>query len=229
MDATWCAARQWRDGPWTIRDGQGGGKRVSAATAEAPWTAADINTAETAMRALGQAPLFRVSPAEQDLDTALAARGYVILDPVVIYAMPVAKMAAEPIRRVSAFQIWPPLAIMRDLWAEGGIGPDRIAVMDRVAPPKTSILARERDRPAGVAFVARDGGRALIHAIEVTPELRRAGVGRNILRMACHWAAANGADWLGLAVTRANEGANALYASLGMVPVEQYHYRQLPE
>ncbi len=225
VDRTWCAATAWRDGPWTIRDGQGGGKRVSAATAEEPGAEAEIARAEAAMTALGQDTLFQLSPDQEALDLALADRGYAVVDPVTIYAMPVAPMAAEPIRRVSAFQLWPPLAIMVDLWRAQGIGPARIAVMDRVALPKTAILAREKDKPAGVAFVARDGARAMIHTIEVIPEMRRLGVGTNILRMACHWAAKDGADWLGLAVTDANTGANALYASLGMVAVEHYHYR----
>ena len=34
LEATWPPAARRRVGPWTIRDGQGGGKRVSAATAE---------------------------------------------------------------------------------------------------------------------------------------------------------------------------------------------------
>ena len=54
---------------------------------------------------------------------------------------------------------------------------------------------------------------------------RRQGVGANILRKAARWAQDNGAAVLSLAVTRANTGANALYASLGMRPVDKYHYR----
>jgi len=30
VEATWPPARQWDRGPWTIRDGAGGGQRVSA-------------------------------------------------------------------------------------------------------------------------------------------------------------------------------------------------------
>ena len=39
------------------------------------------------------------------------------------------------------------------------------------------------------------------------------------------WAAEQGADRLALAVTQANSGAIALYTSLGMQPVGEYHYR----
>lgn len=33
MEGTWPAAARLRTGPWVVRDGQGGGSRVSSATA----------------------------------------------------------------------------------------------------------------------------------------------------------------------------------------------------
>ncbi|MEL6679458.1 MAG: GNAT family N-acetyltransferase, partial [Pseudomonadota bacterium] len=33
VEATWPAAHMWQQDGWTMRDGAGGGKRVSAATA----------------------------------------------------------------------------------------------------------------------------------------------------------------------------------------------------
>ncbi|TMV56955.1 GNAT family N-acetyltransferase, partial [Thioclava sp. BHET1] len=36
LDASWPAAALHHAGPWLIREGRGGGKRVSAATAERP-------------------------------------------------------------------------------------------------------------------------------------------------------------------------------------------------
>jgi GNAT superfamily N-acetyltransferase len=65
----------------------------------------------------------------------------------------------------------------------------------------------------------------MIHAVEVRPSLRRRGAGRQILAAAAQWAAEQGADRLALAVTQANSAARALYASLGMQPVGEYHYR----
>ena len=50
LDATWPAASMARVGPWTIREGAGGGKRVSAATAETAWTDGDIAEAGTNLR-----------------------------------------------------------------------------------------------------------------------------------------------------------------------------------
>lgn len=225
LEATWPAATMHRAGPWMIREGAGGGKRVSAATVEADFTEADIASAEDEMQALGQDALFMLRPEDAALDQMLDQQGYRVIDPVDLYVLPVAALTQERLPLVTAFHIWPPLAIMPDLWAEGGIGPARIAVMNRVNVPKTAILARQTDQPAGTAFVAIHDGIAMIHAIEVAPKLRRQGVGTKILRAAAEWAQDNGATHLSLAVTGANTGANALYASLGMTVVGHYHYR----
>ena len=226
MEVTWPAATAMRLGPWTIRDGQGGGKRVSAATADADWTDADIPQAEAAMTALGQPSLFLIRDGDAALDKALEARGYRIVDPVLAYAGPAAPLARADLPFLGGFPHWPPLAIAVALWAEAGIGPARLAVMERVQTPKTAILARSNDRPAGVAFVATAGNIAMLHALEVTPSLRRQGSAHNILTLAARWALDNGADTLSLVVTEANAGARALYASHGMAVVGHYHYRQ---
>jgi ribosomal protein S18 acetylase RimI-like enzyme len=69
----------------------------------------------------------------------------------------------------------------------------------------------------------------MVHALEVRPEARRKGLARHIMRHASAWAEGQGAKYLALAVTRANVGANALYSSLGMEVVGQYHYRMAPK
>jgi GNAT superfamily N-acetyltransferase len=77
-----------------------------------------------------------------------------------------------------------------------------------------------------VAFVAIHGQTAMLHALEVAPDRRRLGVASNILRASARWAQDNGAGTLSLVVTTANAGARALYASLGLQAMGQYHYRQ---
>ena len=124
------------------------------------------------------------------------------------------------------FPLWPPLAILRDIWASGGIGPERLAVMARAAGPKTALAARIEDRAAGAAFCALHDKVAMLHAIEVLPAYRRKGVGTLILRGAAHWAQVQGARWMALAVTEANTPARALYDHCGMTITTRYHYRQ---
>jgi GNAT superfamily N-acetyltransferase len=97
--------------------------------------------------------------------------------------------------------------------------------MARVAGPKAAILARDGDRPAGVAFVACHGSEAMLHALQVRPAHRRRGIGETLLRAAANWAAGEGANRLSLAVTERNSAARALYARLGLQVVGQYHYR----
>ena len=220
MEATWPPARTWQLGPFCLRDGAGGGKRVSAASLEDAFTPADLEAAEAAMAP----PLFLIRPGEEALDSTLAARGYRVVDPVLAYAMPVAEIA--PPERMTTFPHWPPMAIARALWADAGISAARLAVMERAAGPKCVILGRVQDRAAGVAYVACHGETAMLHALEVVPALRRQGSAHNILRAAAAWALDQGAVTLALVVTEANAGARGLYASLGMKVVGQYHYRQ---
>lgn len=223
IDATWPAARYLDIPGWCVREGAGGGNRVSAATAtrDAP----DISAMEAAQAKLGQHPLVMVRPDERVLDARLEDAGYRIKDPVVVLASPVERLAKAP-PPVSAFHVtWPPMQIQAELWAEGGIGPARLAVMDRVTGPRLALLGRAEDQPAGTAFAAIHGDIAMLHALEVAPRLRRNGVGLHLMQGAALWARDKGAAWMAVLVTVANTPARALYASLGMEAVEEYHYR----
>lgn len=227
LEATWPPAATRQVGPWLIRDGSGGGQRVSAASPAGAWSDQDIPAAEAAMQALGQAPLFQLWPEDGGLDAALAARGYHRHDPVLVYEGSCEELADPPPPPLTAFPHWPPLGIARALWAEGAIGPARIRVMERVSLPKTAILGRVGDRAAGAAFVAATGDCAVLHALEISPALRRQGSAHNILRAAAGWALQQGATWLILLVTEANAPARNLYASLGLSVVGHYHYRKM--
>jgi GNAT superfamily N-acetyltransferase len=224
-EATWPPAARIPFGPFTLRDGAGGGKRVSSATAEAPVTKGDIATAAERMRAMGQPSLFQIRPGDEALDAMLDAQGYAVIDPVVGWVAPVAAMADPGLHRLAAIACEAPLAIQREIWAEGRIGSDRLAVMARAATPHTYLLGRLKDRPAGTAFVAIHEGTAMLHALEVHPDFRRQGVARGLMTGAANWAKKHGAARIAVLVTRANAAANPLYASLGMAEVEGYHYR----
>lgn len=227
IDQTWPAADRHMVGPFILREGQGGGSRVSAATADGPVTEAEIETVEAAMRDLGQKQIFMIRPGDEALDAQLDARGYQVVDAVTIYSCPVEQLTDLAIPRVTVFTIWEPLAIMREIWAAGGIGPARLAVMERAKGPKTGILMRYNDKPGGAAYAAIHNDVAMVHAVEVVPFQRKQGLGKWAMRGAAFWALENGADTLSVMCTDANEGANALYRSLGMQPVSAYHYRHL--
>ncbi|MEL6840396.1 MAG: GNAT family N-acetyltransferase [Pseudomonadota bacterium] len=229
IDGTWPASAKQALGPWTIRLDDSGSSRVSAATAEQPIEDADIPLAEAAMREAGQVPLFMIREGEDALDTLLAARGYVIKDPVNMYAAPIDDIATNRPPAVTTFEVWPPLAVQTDVWAAGGIGHGRIAVMDRARAPKTTLLGRINDRPAGTIYIGIAADCAMIHALEVAEHDRRQGLAKHLTQGAAFWARDNGAAYMTLVTTVANTAANALYSSIGMSLVGHYHYRTLPE
>jgi GNAT superfamily N-acetyltransferase len=188
----------------------------------------DIAEAEAGMREIGQRPLFMIRDGDQALDALLAARGYALIDEVVMYVMPIAAMTDKPIPRVTCFTIWEPLAIMAEIWAAGGIGRERLAVMGR-ARVKTGILARWNEKPGGVAFAAVHGDVCMVHAVEVLVHQRKQGVAEWLMRAAAFWGAAQGAAHLAVLCVHENKPANALYTKLGFALVGTYHYRQSPD
>lgn len=227
--ATWPPFATRRLGPFTLREGRGAGRRVSAATAEGPVTPAEIAAAAEAMRALGQAPVFSLPEGAAALDAALAAAGFTEVLRNHFYAAPVAAMAALDLPRVAAFALWPPLAIVEDIWAETEIDAARRRVIAAVPGPKTSVLARVNDTPSGALFIAADGAVAMPHAVVTRPAMRRQGSARSAMIAAARWAADQGCRHIGLAVMAENLAAIGLYEGLGMTRVGGYHYRMLPK
>ena len=229
LDTTWPPAATWRVGPFTLSDGAGGGKRVSSATTETAAGRDDITRAASAMGETGAARLFRLDEASADLDSILADQGYQTVDPTLFYASEIGTLLNPGQRPLDAIAAETRLGIQAEIWEQGGIGAPRLAIMDRVTVPKTWLLARLNDRAAGTAFLGIHNNLAMIHAIEVLPRARRQGAARAMIHRAAKWATERGATHLGLAVTAANEPANALYASLGMRQVGKYHYRIHPD
>lgn len=220
LDRTWAPAEMVQTEGWTVRRGLGGGNRVSAASGSG-----DVSTAVAALAAMDQVPLFQLKPGQDDLDAQLQADGYQMHEPVVFYAAAVKDMVGEQSHMAAAYRCHCRPAIMEEIWRTGGIGPERLAIMDRVAVPKKLLLSRAGDRPAGAAFVGVDGDTAMIHAIEVLPQYRRKGSATLLLEVAARFAFEHGATWLTLAVTCANAEARALYERLGMQECGAYHYR----
>lgn len=229
IDATWPAKSMSDVGGWIIREGAQGGSRVSAATASKAARPEGREQAETAMRDLGQTPLFMVRSGEDALDGALAADGYRIKDPVTLYTAPTDTIAVQRPPPVTCFEVWPPLATQAEIWDAGGIDDARLAVMARAVGPKTTVLGRIHDTPAGAAFAAIHDGIAMLHAIETAHAFRRQGVARHMIRALAFWARDRQADTVSLLVTTANTGANALYTSMGFTARAGYHYRIHPE
>ena len=225
IDNTWPAYGRVKHGPWTLREGLGGGKRVSATTLDGFDKAPNITEAEDGMRAFDQTPIFMIREGDDDLDRNLARKGYEITGRSNIYTAPIKKFTKKDPPRLSVFEIWEPLQIQNDIWRKAGIDTTRIAVMHRTKGPKTSFFLRWGNRPAGSAFIGIHNNIAMLHALEILPQQRGKGVGTLAMYQAFNWAKSFDAHTLSVICTTENLAANALYASLHMQLVGGYHYR----
>lgn len=217
ISATWPAAQIREEGVWRMRDGAGGGKRVSAVTLHGALP--DV---------LPDAELFSVREGQDDLDAALATRGYEVYDPSLLFSCPIGHLADQELPRITAFDIWPPLQIMCDLWTAASTGPARQAVMARAQCPKTSILGRISERAGGMCYAGLHDGVTMVHALEIVPEQRRKGLARHMMVKAAQWGVLHGADTFSVVTTKENTGAQAFYTALGMTGAGRYHYRIKP-
>lgn len=226
IDATWAPARFATSGPFRLRYGAGGGKRVSAATLTAPTASAnDIKAASIEMIAMGQSPLFMLKPGQEDLDNTLETEGFKIVDPVVLYASPVETLAERAPEGIAVIPGEMPLAAQREIWEADGIGAERIEVMKRSTRPQSYLLGRFNDKIAGTVFASCDNEIAMLHALTVNGWARRNGVGQNLTYGCARWAMKHQAKVLALMTTQENIPARTLYERIGMTEISRYHYR----
>ena len=98
---------------------------------------ADLAVAEAAMRARGQSPLFMIRAGDADARRGARGRGYATSTRSRPIPAPPRRRSPDPpaarhrLRRSG--RRWPSSA---EIWAEGGIGPARLAVMERVRGPQ---------------------------------------------------------------------------------------------
>lgn len=226
LRGSWPAAEARQVGGFSVAlNGGLGGERVNAAYAGSDWAEGDIDAVISVQEQHGQRPLFSLADSDAPaLEQALRGRGFQAHDPTAILLAPMAALTDLPLPPVTTFSIWPAMAIQRSIWQAGGIGPDRQAVMDRAAGPKTSLLGRIKDRAAGTGFVAISDGIAVLHAVYILPDWRRMGLAEWMIRAAAFWARDHGADQLALQVERANSAALDLYRKLGFAEMGGYRY-----
>lgn len=224
IDHSWPPAEQARIGAWTIRTGLGGSKRTMAATPHGDIGISDLRQAEAEMAARDQPAMVQIRGDHPEIDALLEQDGYSIVDPCTIFSVEAAAIAG-PLPMVSAWIVPEALACQREIWQAGGICDGRLAIMENAAQPKTTILGRTGQSPAGTAFVAAHKNLAMIHAIEVLDPFRRRRVGTHMMTAAANWCVDQGISHLTLICLTQNTAATALYASMGMQVVGHYHYR----
>lgn len=225
VDATWAPLAFHHHAGWLIREGAGGGQRVSATTLLPETQNYKISTACTKMASLGQQPLFMIRNADTILDAELQGLGYQIVDPVVILIAPIAELFKNfPDQMQTIHALNEPDNNAKKIWAAGGIDQKRLDVMARVTGPKTVLSAGEM----GVAFAAIHNDIAIVHAVEVASNHRRKGVANAMMHKAFEWAKDQKCEWGAVLTVRVNIPARNLYENLGMTKAAAYHYRLKP-
>jgi len=223
VDATWAPFAIHNLDGWMVREGAGGGQRVSAATALSDTQSFQINAAVAKMASIGQTPLFMIRNTDTRLDSELHELGYKIVDPVVILMAPTTELLSNPSNKMHPVHtLNKPDTNAKIIWAAGGIDHGRLDVMARVKGPKTVLVAGEM----GVAFAAARGNIAMVHAVEVASQHRRKGVANAMMYKAFEWARDVGCEWVAVLTVHANIPARTLYENLGMVRAAAYHYRR---
>lgn len=99
------------------------------------------------------------------------------------------------------------------------------SILSRIKPVAGYFLIDDVEHgPRACALCVQDNDLAGIQSLAVAPEVRRTGLGTELLSAALRWARLRGAKTAWLQVSAMNDPALALYARLGFGLVYEYHY-----
>lgn len=224
MDQAWPAyEREGVDG-WTFRYAGGVTKRANSAL---PWgTPGDpdalIALAEKFYAERGLSCTFSMGRRSMPgLDAMLQERGYRLQDPVAVMHSPASVRA--PAAHVVRVEDEPWDGWMESWWAVDGRYGEGYETARRIAGgvPARYAAVEEDGVALAVGRGVLQGDTVGIYCMATLPHARRRGLARSVLR------ALVGERSAYLVVTRANEAAQAFYASEGFAEVGGYHYRVL--
>ena len=235
-----AAVRAWPAGEtcdvdgWLWRYSGGGSQRANSVSA-LYYRGADVERTIDEIEELyrvRRAPVrFQVGfPLSQpeDLDARLAARGYVIHDPVTTLVKPIEAVAM------------PASVILRDAPSEGwsevylsNVSPDRrpfaAAILARVPAPRVFAEARGESGVVATALGVLHEGAVIAECVGTAASARRQGAASAVMRALEAWGVAQDARTIGLQAVTTNAPAQGLYAALGYTAAGTYHYRFLGE
>jgi ribosomal protein S18 acetylase RimI-like enzyme len=102
-------------------------------------------------------------------------------------------------------------------------------LLDRLADDSTRTLVADLDGAVvGTLRVSRDQDDGGVYGFAVDPAWQGRGIGRDILRRACHQLRSEGVKRIGLEVAVENDRALGLYSSLGFTQLTTENYYALP-
>lgn len=99
---------------------------------------------------------------------------------------------------------------------------------DGVDPPVHHVTVEADGDAVAIGRGVIADGHLAIYGMETLPEHRRRGLARTVIGALARWATDQGATRSTLQVELGNDGAHALYESLGMANAYEYSYVSLP-
>lgn len=91
-------------------------------------------------------------------------------------------------------------------------------ILDQIPAPAAFFTTHVNGAPVATALCVIDSGCAVVECVATAAAARRRGAARSVMLALEHWAAAQGADLLGLQVVATNAPAVGLYHGLGFTP-----------
>ncbi|MCW4116607.1 GNAT family N-acetyltransferase [Aurantimonas sp. MSK8Z-1] len=234
----WPASETAYDGTWAIRLTPGfDAKRLNSVNpldqGDRRDIAARVERARERFEAVGRPILFRQSPlAPPELVDHLDAEGWSRFGESLVLTADLTRIDLSgtldriPIRDLGRY-VDASLAVHgRDEAMRQGL----FDILGAIRPP-AGFFVRENPEgvPVAVAMAIQDNDLAGILDLAVAPDLRRQGLGRDLVATALRFAVHRGARTGWLQVEAANTAGIALYDRLGFVEAYRYVYRAPPE
>ncbi|MEP7452072.1 GNAT family N-acetyltransferase [Phyllobacterium sp. SB3] len=233
----WPASSVHYDGSWSIRiTASHPSKRLNSVNPLDPGDTDNIEervaAASERFRASDRTPIFRLSPlAPQKLESYLEKSGWERFDESLVMVADLADIDLsdaqdqQPQGDIGRF-------IDASLQVQGEtpeMKPGLLDVINAIRPAKGLFAVDEAGIPVSTAICVCDGVMAGLFSIGTAQDQRRRGLGRAIVKSALKWAVAQGARKAWLQVEADNNGAIALYRSMGFSEAYRYAYWQVVE
>ena len=228
-DDAWPARERARLGGWRLNASSGRSMRINACW---PLAAPDLDpeaaldTVEAWFATRGLPPRFKLTDgvfAPDDLPARLAARGYAPCKETVVMLGSTGG-AGDPEVRVTATPDATFEAVFTATAGDPEDGRERLGALGRIPAPARFARLDIDGAPAAIGASAIGGGFAGVFGMRTTPDHRRKGLARRVLRGLLAEARALGAERAWLQVEADNAPAIALYADEGFEPAYAYRY-----
>ena len=230
----WPSLRTVHYDGWHLRCTGGPSRRVNSVNPVRPGRielTEKIVVAEAIYARWGRKAVFRLTPlADEGLDDALAARGYVVEAPTFVQVAEAAPYQASPkiLLQERPDEMW--LAAARALRGLSGDDAAHFDLQHRAAGVETRwALFVEAGQAIAAGVVAVERQWAGLHGIYVAHNARRRGVARLVSESLIGAAHGLGAKRVWLQVEQGNTAARPLYAALRFGTAYNYHYRVWPD